>query len=120
MIYLPKKVCLIIIHRNTTHLLDMSCIYEHQQQRCNNESTKICVFMHYMYVDILFPLTKAIPIKFERVSSHCHTLHTWMGHNAARHHNFNELPHALSYIFSQFSLVFGLFTTGYHTLPSNL
>ena len=24
MIYLPKKVCLIIIYRNTTHLLDMS------------------------------------------------------------------------------------------------
>ena len=25
MIYLPKQVCLIIIHRNTTHILDMPC-----------------------------------------------------------------------------------------------
>ena len=31
-----------------------------------------------MYVDILFPLTKAIPIMFERVTTHCQTLHTYM------------------------------------------
>ena len=54
MIYFPKKVCLIIIHRNTTRILDMSCSHKHQQQRCYNENTKICMFIYYMYVDILF------------------------------------------------------------------
>ena len=28
------------------------------------------MFIHYMYVDMLFPLTKAIPIMFERVTTH--------------------------------------------------
>ena len=27
---LPKKVCLIIIHRNTTHILNMSYCHKHQ------------------------------------------------------------------------------------------
>ena len=62
------------------------------------------MFMHYMYVDILFPLTKAIPIMFERVTAHYQTLQTWIGHNAARYHNLNALLHALPYIFSQFSI----------------
>ena len=76
MIYFPEKVSLIIIHRNTTHLLFMLCVHKHQQQRYNNENTNICVFIHYMHVDILFPLTKATPIKFERITTHCQTLHT--------------------------------------------
>ena len=29
MIYLPKKVCLIIIHTNTAHILDMFCCHQH-------------------------------------------------------------------------------------------
>ena len=33
MIYIPKQVCLIIIHRNTTHILDMPCCHKHQQQK---------------------------------------------------------------------------------------
>ena len=32
MVYLPKKVCLIIIQTNTTHILDMPCCRQHQQQ----------------------------------------------------------------------------------------
>ena len=32
---------------------------------------------------------------------------TWTGHNATPYHNFNALPHALLYIFSQFSMVWG-------------
>ena len=32
-VYLPKKVCLIIIHRNTAQILDMCCCHKHQQQR---------------------------------------------------------------------------------------
>ena len=52
-----------------------------------------------MYVDILFPLTKAIPIKFECVTTDYQTLKTWIGHNATRYHNFNVLPHTLLYIF---------------------
>ena len=99
---------------------------------------------HYMYVDILFPLTKAIPIMFERVppfnksDKHgsakmqrnsiswtryyhacyhplCHTFSlssTWLGQNATLYHNFNALQHVLSYIFSQFSMVWGEFATG--------
>ena len=61
-----------------------------------------------MYVDILFHLTKAIQIMFERVTTHYQTLQTWTGHNVTRYHNFNALshalPHALPYIFSQFNM----------------
>ena len=39
-----------------------------------------------MYVDILFPLTKAIPIKFECATTYYQTLKTWIGHNATRYH----------------------------------
>ena len=53
------------------------------------------MFIHYMYVDILFPLTKAIPIMFERVTAHYQTLWIWIGHNAMRYYNFNALPYAL-------------------------
>ena len=64
------------------------------------------MFIHYMDVDILFPLTKAI--MFERVTTHHQTLWAWIGHNAMRYHNFNTLPyalpHALPYIFSQFNI----------------
>ena len=99
MIYIPKKVYLIIIHANTTHILDMSCCHQHQQQRYHNENTKMCMFIHYIYVDILFSLRKAISIMFERVTTHYQTLQTWIGHGATRYHNFNALPHALPYIF---------------------
>ena len=128
----------------------MSCCHKHQQQRYHNENTKIYLFMHYMYVHILFPLTKTIPIMFERVTTHYQTLQRQIGHNArphhnlnaspryhtlyhacslsltgishnaTRYHNFNTLPHALPYIFSQFRMVWGLFTMGSHALPSNL
>ena len=37
-----------------------------------------------MYVDILFPLTKAIPIMY--VTTYYQTLKTWIGHNATRYH----------------------------------
>ena len=109
MIYFTKNISLIIIHTNTTHLLDMSCCHKHQQQRYHKENTKTCMFIHYMYVDILFPLTKVIPILFEPVTTRYQTLQTWIGHNAMRYHNFNALPqalpHALLYILSQFGMV---------------
>ena len=108
MIYLPKKVCLIIIHTNTTHILDMSSCHKHRQQRYHNENAKTCMFIHYMYVDVFFPLTKAIPIMLEHVTTHYQTLQTWIDHDAMRYHNFNALPHALPhalpYIFSQFNM----------------
>ena len=53
-----------------------------------------------MLVDILFALTKAIPIMFEHVTTHYQTLPIWIGHNATHYHNFNALP----YIFSQFNM----------------
>ena len=86
----------------------MSSCHKRQQQRYHNENTKTCMFIHYMYVDVFFPLTKAIPIMFEHVTSHYQTLQTWIGHDATRYHNFNALPHvlphALPYIFSQFNM----------------
>ena len=97
-IYLPKTFCLIIIRRSPTHILDMSCCHKHQQQRYHNGNTKICIFLHYMCIDIVFPLTKAIPIMFQRVTTYQQTLKTWIGHN------FNALPDSLPYIFSQFSM----------------
>ena len=61
-----------------------------------------------MYVEILFPLTKVISIKFEPVITLCQTLQTWIGHNATCYHNLNvlpdALPHALPCIFSQFDM----------------
>ena len=54
----------------------MSSYHKHQQQRYHNESTKIQMFIHYMYVGILFPLTKAISIMFELVTTHFQTLET--------------------------------------------
>ena len=51
-----------------------------------------------MYVDILFPLTKAIPVMIERVTTHYQTLQTWLGHNATCYHNFKALPHALPHV----------------------
>ena len=44
----------------------------------------------------------------------------WKGHNGTHYHNFNVLSHALPYIFSQLTMVWGLFAAGYHALPSNL
>ena len=52
-----------------------------------------------MYADIFFRLTKAISIMFERVTTHYRTLQTWTGHDTTRYHNFNELTHALLYIY---------------------
>ena len=78
MISLPKQVCLIIIHRNTTHILDMSYCHKYQQQRYHNETNKLCMFAHYIYVDIIFPLTKAFPVMFEIVTTHYQTLQTWI------------------------------------------
>ena len=70
-----------------------------------------------MYVDILFPLTKVIPIMYERVTTHYQTLQTRIGYNATRYHNFNALPHALPhalpYMFAQFTHV-GHNVTCYH------
>ena len=43
----------------------------------------------------------------------------WIGHNAIHYHNFNVLPHALRYFFSQFSIVWGYFhniTTRHHQI----
>ena len=61
-----------------------------------------------MYIDILFSLTKTIPVMSKRVTTHNQTLQTWIGHNAMCYHNFNAsphaLPHALPYILSQFNM----------------
>ena len=60
----------------TQQILDMSCCYQLQQQSYHNENTNIRTFsiLYVCYVDILSPLTKTIPIMFERVSTHYQTL----------------------------------------------
>ena len=65
------------------------------------------MFLHYIYVDILFPLTKAILIMFKHVTTHYKTLQTWIDHNATSYHNFNVLLHVIAYLFIQFSTVWG-------------
>ena len=101
MMSIPKKIFIIIIHTNTTHILDISCCHKHQQQKYHNESTKKRMFMHFMFVDMC-PLTKAIPIMFEYVATHYQTLtlQTWIDHDAIWYHNFNASPHALLFISS--------------------
>ena len=75
----------------------------------------------YIYVDILFGLTKVIVIMFERVTTYYQTLKTWIGHNATRNHTFNALSHALShvllYIFSHNAICYHSFNVLPHTLP---
>ena len=85
-----------------------------------------------MYLDILFLLTKAIQVIFELVTTYYQILKTWkvimqrvtisstryhssyhtfslsltwIGDNSTCHHNFNLLPHTLTYIFFQCSMV---------------
>ena len=60
------------------------------------------MFTHYIHVDILFPLTKAIQIMIDGVITHYKTLQTWIGHNATHYHNFNALLHVLPYIYFSF------------------
>ena len=43
---------------------------------------------------------------------------TWVGYNAMHYHNFNVLPNAIPYNFTQFSMVLRLFAKRYHALPS--
>ena len=62
----------------------MPCVHKHEQQRYNNEKTKKCLYTICMLYT--FPLTKAIPIMFERVITHYQTLHAWIGHNAVTHY----------------------------------
>ena len=54
----------------------MFCCHQHLQQRDQSENTKI---YRYIYVNILFALTKAIAIMFERVTTYYQTLKTWIG-----------------------------------------
>ena len=80
------------------------------------------MLIHYVYVDILSPLTKVIQIMFECINTHYQTLKTSVGHNTTRYHNFNALPHSLLYILSQFNMD-KPYATHYHNfnaLPHSL
>ena len=80
------------------------------------------IYLYTICANVLFPSTKAIPIMFERVTTHYKALQTWIGDNATRYHNFNALPHALPYIFFQLSMVWGylqcvtIISICYHTI----
>ena len=49
MIYLPEKICLIIIHRNTTDILDEFCCHKRQQQRYHDENIKY-VYLYTIWI----------------------------------------------------------------------
>ena len=59
------------------------------------------MYIHTLYVDILFALIKAIPIMFEGITTYYQTLKTWIGHNATRYHKFYALAPMLPHLFSQ-------------------
>ena len=108
MIYFPNKFSLIFIHTNLTHILDMSCFHKHQQEKYQNEKqNKICMFIHYMYIDILFPRRKAIPIMFERVTTHVNLYkdgQTMMQRVTITSTHYRTRQHTLPYIFPQFNI----------------
>ena len=54
-------------------------------------------------VDLLFALSKALLIIFEKLATHYQALETWIGHNATRYPILDALP----YIFSEIFLVLG-------------
>ena len=83
MIYLHKTFCLVIVYRNKTHIPVMSCCHKHKHQRYHNESSKISMFILYMYVDIPF-LSNEIAMMFEHVTTLYQILQIWIGHNAVR------------------------------------
>ena len=70
-----------------------------------------------MYVDILFPLTKAIPIMFENVTTHYLTLQILIDNNTTRYHNLNVLPHVLPHALCTFSVSLAWFG-GYFQLET--
>ena len=65
----------------------------------------MCMLIHYMYVDIFFPPSKAIPIIFEHVNTHYQTLQTWIGYNATHYHNLTHYHMRYHTFFSQFCMV---------------
>ena len=113
MIFLPKQVCLTIIHKNTTHILDISIsrigiLMEILKYVC---SYTICILN-------FFPSNKSLSNYVERVTTHYQTLQTRIGQNASRYLNLNALPNALR-IFYQLTWFGGYlqrFTTRYHQI----
>ena len=53
-----------------------------------------------MYVDIIIPLTKVIPIKFEPVTIYYQTLQTLIGHNGTRNHSLRVTTSATVHFLS--------------------
>ena len=125
MIYLPKQVCLTIIHRDTTYILDMSCCYKHQQQKksylhtlyacwyigtCYHKNNVLWQGVTLWSIHVCRVWKVAISLsnpnfsQIEHVTKQHQTLKTWIGYNATRYLNFHPLRHVLPYIFSQFNL----------------
>ena len=66
------------------------------------------------YVDILFHLTKAIPIRLQQVTSYYQTLQTWIGHNVTRYYNYHK-HYQMRYF--TFSLSLAWYGSFYNRLP---
>ena len=116
MIYLPEKL---ITTLETQHIFEICPAVISISSKCI-----IMKILKYSVCWYTFPLTKATPLTFERVSTYCQTLKkcidhnaaryhtfflslTWIDHNATCYHNFNVLPHKLLYIFSQCGMTWG-------------
>ena len=70
-----------------------------------------------MYVDILFPLTKAIPVMFERIIIHHQTLNTWIGHSAMCYHtHYQTFSLSLVWLWGYLQRA----TTRYHLILKNI
>ena len=77
------------------------------------------MFIHHIYVDILTPLTKAIIIMFERVTTHYQTLNTFIGYNVIRYHDLTRFHIRYQSLSGTFSLRFAWSEAIYNALPSN-
>ena len=69
--------------------------------------------MHYMYVDILFHLSKVVPIMFERVITHYQTLQFWIG--IMQHVNITSTRYHMRY--RTFSLSLACFAVISNVFP---
>ena len=76
--------------------------------------------VHTLYVCWYTSPSKKCHSNYECVTTYYQALQPWIGQNETRYDNFNALPYALPFIFSQFNMVLGYFAMVYHALPSNL
>ena len=67
-IYLSKRFVQLLL-KETHHIFQICrSVISLSNERNHNENIKMCMLIQHTYVDILFLLTKVIPVMFERVA----------------------------------------------------